>query len=176
MCQSGLDPSEGETVTLSADDIKALIAEFKDSSWEEMSLTTGDVSVVISRTAGSTWVGTTPPLTTSSERPTTRVDDVQGTAYHPPSVAPAATTNVSVSPDSSTPVERTLDTHTVISPTVGLFWRSPNPGSPPFVEVGQRVQASDIVAIVEVMKLMNSIEAGPCRNGGRDPARQRIFR
>ncbi|HVX32419.1 MAG TPA: biotin/lipoyl-containing protein, partial [Solirubrobacterales bacterium] len=45
------------------------------------------------------------------------------------------------------------------SPSVGLFWRAPSPGAPPFVEVGQRVAAGDTVAIVEVMKLMNHVAA-----------------
>ncbi len=47
----------------------------------------------------------------------------------------------------------------VESPSVGLFWRSPSPGAPPFVEVGQAVAAGDTVAIVEVMKLMNHVAA-----------------
>jgi acetyl-CoA carboxylase biotin carboxyl carrier protein len=42
---------------------------------------------------------------------------------------------------------------------VGLFWRSPSPGAPPFVEVGGRVAAGETVAIVEVMKLMNHVAA-----------------
>ena len=42
---------------------------------------------------------------------------------------------------------------------MGLFWRSPSPGAPPFVEVGQSVSAGDTVAIVEVMKLMNHVAA-----------------
>jgi acetyl-CoA carboxylase biotin carboxyl carrier protein len=40
---------------------------------------------------------------------------------------------------------------------VGLFWRAPSPGAPPFVEIGQQVSAGDTVAIVEVMKLMNHV-------------------
>jgi acetyl-CoA carboxylase biotin carboxyl carrier protein len=43
---------------------------------------------------------------------------------------------------------------------VGTFYRSPMPGEPPFVEVGQAVEPDSILCIIEVMKLMNSIEAG----------------
>jgi acetyl-CoA carboxylase biotin carboxyl carrier protein len=43
------------------------------------------------------------------------------------------------------------------APSVGLFWRAPAPGAPPFVEVGSRVAAGDTLAIVEVMKLMNHV-------------------
>ncbi len=43
---------------------------------------------------------------------------------------------------------------------VGTFYRSPEPGAPPFVEIGQAVEPDTTVCIIEVMKLMNSIPAG----------------
>jgi acetyl-CoA carboxylase biotin carboxyl carrier protein len=48
----------------------------------------------------------------------------------------------------------------VSSPMVGTFFRRPNPSLPPFVEVGDEVQPNTSVCIVEVMKLLNTIEAG----------------
>ncbi|HEY8984329.1 MAG TPA: biotin/lipoyl-containing protein [Streptomyces sp.] len=45
------------------------------------------------------------------------------------------------------------------SSTVGTFYRSPEPGAEPFVEVGDRVKAGQQVGIVEVMKLMIPVEA-----------------
>ena len=48
----------------------------------------------------------------------------------------------------------------VKSPLIGTFYRAPAPGSPPFVEVGSRVKENDIVGIIDVMKLMNTIKAG----------------
>jgi acetyl-CoA carboxylase biotin carboxyl carrier protein len=45
------------------------------------------------------------------------------------------------------------------SPMVGTFYRAPQPGAQPFVEVGQAVKPDSVVGIVEVMKLMNSITA-----------------
>ena len=46
------------------------------------------------------------------------------------------------------------------SPMVGSFYRAPEPGARPFVEVGQQVETDTVVCIVEVMKLMNTIPAG----------------
>ena len=46
------------------------------------------------------------------------------------------------------------------SPLLGTFYRAPKPGEPPFVEVGDRVGEDSVVAIIEVMKLMNSARAG----------------
>ncbi len=49
--------------------------------------------------------------------------------------------------------------HEVTSPFVGTFYRSPNPDSSPYCEVGQRVEKGQVLCIVEAMKLMNEIEA-----------------
>lgn len=46
------------------------------------------------------------------------------------------------------------------APMLGTFYRAPSPGEKPFVEVGQRIKASDTVCLIEVMKLFNSITAG----------------
>jgi acetyl-CoA carboxylase biotin carboxyl carrier protein len=48
----------------------------------------------------------------------------------------------------------------VLSPLLGVFYRAPKPGEPPFVEVGSRVEADTVIGIIEVMKLMNSARAG----------------
>jgi acetyl-CoA carboxylase biotin carboxyl carrier protein len=49
---------------------------------------------------------------------------------------------------------------TVKSPLVGIFYRASAPGALPFVEVGSRVKEDDIVGIIDIMKLMNTINAG----------------
>lgn len=48
----------------------------------------------------------------------------------------------------------------VTSPLLGIFYRAPKPGEPPFVEVGSKVHQETVVGILEVMKLMNSVHAG----------------
>jgi acetyl-CoA carboxylase biotin carboxyl carrier protein len=48
----------------------------------------------------------------------------------------------------------------VVAPLPGTFYRAPRPGAPPFVEVGDAVGADSVVAIIETMKLMNSVPAG----------------
>ena len=47
----------------------------------------------------------------------------------------------------------------VKSPIVGTFYRGPDPTSPPFVNVGDRVRVGQVLCIIEAMKLMNEIEA-----------------
>jgi acetyl-CoA carboxylase biotin carboxyl carrier protein len=48
----------------------------------------------------------------------------------------------------------------ITAPMLGTFYRSPKPGAPPFVEVGSVVAEDTIIAIIEVMKLMNTVRAG----------------
>jgi acetyl-CoA carboxylase biotin carboxyl carrier protein len=48
----------------------------------------------------------------------------------------------------------------VTSPLLGIFYRAPRPGVPPFVDIGSRVDEDTVIGIVEVMKLMNSVRAG----------------
>ncbi|HEY7178787.1 MAG TPA: acetyl-CoA carboxylase [Gaiella sp.] len=46
------------------------------------------------------------------------------------------------------------------APMLGVFYRAPSPGAPPFVDVGTLVEPDTIVCIIEVMKMMNSVPAG----------------
>ena len=45
------------------------------------------------------------------------------------------------------------------APIVGTFYKSPNPNSPAFVNVGDFVEKGTVLCIVEAMKLMNEIES-----------------
>jgi acetyl-CoA carboxylase biotin carboxyl carrier protein len=49
--------------------------------------------------------------------------------------------------------------HTLKSPMVGTFYRSPSPGAPAFAEVGQSVSKGQTLCIIEAMKLLNEIES-----------------
>ena len=48
----------------------------------------------------------------------------------------------------------------ITSPMLGTFYRAPKPGSAPFVEIGSAVDEDSVIAIIEVMKLMNTVRAG----------------
>jgi len=55
------------------------------------------------------------------------------------------------------PEEFIVHPGTVTSPMVGTAYRSPEPGSPPFVEIGAKVTAGQTLIIIEAMKTMNQI-------------------
>jgi acetyl-CoA carboxylase biotin carboxyl carrier protein len=77
-----------------------------------------------------------------------------------PVLAPAVAAGPTAVPASAAaPVEEPLELSVVTSPIVGTFYRSPDPSSPSFVEVGQRVKKGQTLCIIEAMKLMNEIES-----------------
>jgi len=47
----------------------------------------------------------------------------------------------------------------VTSPVMGTFYRSSTPGAPPIAEVGQKINASDIVCVIESMKIFTEIRS-----------------
>jgi acetyl-CoA carboxylase biotin carboxyl carrier protein len=76
---------------------------------------------------------------------------------HPLPAAHAVTSAPPVAPSTPEPAEP--EGHVVKSPMVGTFYRSSAPGSKPFVEIGQTINAGETLCIIEAMKLLNEIEA-----------------
>ncbi|MFB0610817.1 acetyl-CoA carboxylase biotin carboxyl carrier protein [Aurantiacibacter poecillastricola] len=70
----------------------------------------------------------------------------------PPSPPPSGTAQAHGEPS-----EGEVD---VPAPLLGNYYAAPRPGEDPFVEVGDRVEPDTVIAIIEVMKLMNSVRAG----------------
>jgi acetyl-CoA carboxylase biotin carboxyl carrier protein len=69
---------------------------------------------------------------------------------------PAAT----ATPVAAAPVAATIPEGNIVkSPMVGTFYRSANPGSAPFVDIGKSISAGDTLCIIEAMKLLNEIES-----------------
>ena len=121
--------------------IKKLIELLEESDVEELEIHEADDSVRISR----------------------RREPAAGTHYmsHYPAPAPqAAPAPAAPAPAAEDPPAPAVPAgHTLKSPMVGTFYRSPSPTTKAFVEVGQTVHVGDVVCIVEAMKMMNQIEA-----------------
>lgn len=73
----------------------------------------------------------------------------------PTAIAPAVTASPIAT---SGPVDPSWTA--IRAPNLGTFYRSPKPGTPAFVEVGQRVTAETEICLLEVMKLFTSVKAG----------------
>ena len=147
--------------------IKALLDAFDRSDWREMVVTVGEDRLHVSRDPIPEGA-LLPPAPT----PGGGTNSTQGAAApagssadpvaagDPPSPAVAKASSGVVPPTAPPAGGADADDAKgtkVESPSVGLFWRAPSPGAPPFVELGGRVAAGETVAIVEVMKLMNHV-------------------
>lgn len=122
--------------------LKKLIDLVQESGIGELEITEGEEKVRISR------AGTAAPVVMASAPMQMMPAGVAtgpaaGTA--PAEAAPAA------------PAEPAG--HTLKSPMVGTFYRSPSPGAPSFIEVGQAVTKGQTLCIIEAMKLLNEIES-----------------
>lgn len=76
-----------------------------------------------------------------------------------PAAVPPVLVGATVEPVTSQPDAPPDAVHAVRAPLVGTFYCAPEPGSAPFVKVGDVVTCGQQLAIIEAMKLMNAIEA-----------------
>jgi len=125
--------------------VKKLIDLLDTSNVDEIEIHEGEESVRISRHRPAT-LPMAPPAAALA-MPAQAVDVLAGTD------TPAAATGADADG------EQVPAGHIITSPMVGTFYQAPSPGGKPFVEVGQRVEVSDTVCIIEAMKILNQIEA-----------------
>ncbi len=136
---------------LSYEDVLEIVELIKSSThFSEFHLKVGDVEVDVRRANGASHAA--PPGMALKPAPAEPVRMEERAPSAPPAEAREARHGEARSwPEGSVVVR---------SPMVGTFYRSPQPGAPPFVEIGREVAADAVVCIIEVMKLMNSIPAG----------------
>ena len=158
---------------MTPDTIKALLDAFDRSDWREMVITVGEDRLHVSRDPIEESKLANGAAAGPSAAPAPAAGPPGGGAVGGPAPEEAlATAGGGGSPAATGPAggpagepparmdatpTHVPDGHAVESPSVGLFWRAPSPGAPPFVEVGGHVKAGETVAIVEVMKLMNHV-------------------
>ncbi|HWH39051.1 MAG TPA: acetyl-CoA carboxylase biotin carboxyl carrier protein [Usitatibacter sp.] len=122
--------------------LKKLIDLVQESGIGEIEITEGEEKVRISRQGNA-------PVMMAPAMPSMAMPMQAG--------IPPAATGPSASPSAPPPEEP--KGHQLKSPMVGTFYRSPSPGAPSFVEVGQAVTKGQTLCIIEAMKLLNEIES-----------------
>lgn len=136
---------------LTPEDLRELLAAFEESTWQEMSLSVAGDTLHVSRRDASP-VAAAAAVVPGPAAAEASADGATAPTAGSDGAHPAAGAH-------RAPQEHASGTP-VLAPSVGLFWRAPSPGAPPFVEVGTRVGPEDTIGIVEVMKLMNRVPAG----------------
>lgn len=125
-------------------ELKELIDFLIERDISEFELQRGDEKVRIKRGAANS---AAPLVATFSPHPQTAA---------PPPYAPGGPASSAPPAEAAAPA---TDLHIVKSPIVGTFYESPAPGAPPFLKVGDMVEAGQVLCIIEAMKLMNEIES-----------------
>lgn len=143
-------------MALTPDDIQALLETFEASTWQELTVDIAGDHLHVSRRQNGL-----PPAMAQAPPPSTPATAPQETAAPATAPeAPAAPAPAPRPPTASPPPPAPGQGVPVTAPCVGLFWRSPSPGAPPFTDIGSRVGPDDTIAIIEVMKLMSPLKAG----------------
>ncbi|ROT45787.1 acetyl-CoA carboxylase biotin carboxyl carrier protein [Pusillimonas sp. NJUB218] len=118
-------------------ELASLVTLLKEADFTEFRYDKGDTHIVVRRGV----VGR---------------DDIEIPPALPSAPATPATT---ASPAAKAAVAPTHGAKVVTAPMLGTFYVSPKPGEPPFVKLGDTVGPESVVCIIEVMKLMNSVNA-----------------
>lgn len=124
-------------------EIQELIDFISKSGLDEVNIETSDFKISVKK--HSTQAGVT-------EAPARQISSAAQTVQAPQSTSAAEKPAVAPKEDTSKYVE-------IKSPMIGTFYRSANPDSPSFVQVGDTVKTGQTVCIVEAMKLFNEIES-----------------
>lgn len=142
-------------MTLSSGDLTTIVAALQNSDWDAAEVVIGDVKIAVARN-GHHWM-------TSPTEPSPQPQQV---STAPPTVelpTPAAVAKDAPQPNQSisSPETSPADSSDIVitAPSVGIFWRAPEPGAAPFVEIGGTVQPDQTVCIIEIMKLMSNVSA-----------------
>lgn len=136
-------------MSLTPQEIKEIVVALQDSEWDQATVTVGDVRIALGRNGLGPESGTAAapaapaPVAVAAAAPVAAKAPATAQAASAPATTPADTSGAAG--------------HVVTAPSVGVFWKTPQPGQPPFVEIGSEVEAGDTLCIVEVMKLMNNV-------------------
>ncbi|WP_183985535.1 acetyl-CoA carboxylase biotin carboxyl carrier protein [Deinobacterium chartae] len=135
-------------------DLKRILEALTEADVREFNLKTSEYELAIKRGAEtvvvSTPVAAPAPVQAAAVQtaPVAQAQPATAPAQAPAAQAPAA--------EAAAPEVKGV---TVKAPIVGTFYTAPSPDSPPYVQVGDRVEAGQVLCIIEAMKLMNEIEA-----------------
>jgi acetyl-CoA carboxylase biotin carboxyl carrier protein len=135
-------------VNLSAEDVREILRLLDAARLDELHLETDRFTLTLRRSADGGWTQQ------SQLRSAPAVEAVEPAR---PAAGPAPS---GPAPTGAGGAPAAAGLWEVRAPLLGTFYRAPQPGAAPFVEVGSRVEEDTVVGIVETMKLMNSVPAG----------------
>jgi acetyl-CoA carboxylase biotin carboxyl carrier protein len=135
-----------------ANDIATLVEMFEASHWDELHVQIDGLHLFLSTDPNARFAASGAPQLQRATAPArARAGGASAGFAAPPKAAPKPEMEASEAPPNWVAVK---------APHLGTFYRAPKPGAAPFVEVGQAVEASTEVCLLEVMKLFTAVVAG----------------
>jgi acetyl-CoA carboxylase biotin carboxyl carrier protein len=146
---------------LTDDDVRAILHLLDASAFNELNLETDEFRLTLRRADSGGWTQESTTLKSAVALSAAASGAVSGSAMAATGSGARATGSGARAPGAA-PAGNVLPAGQieVRTPLPGTFYRSPKPGAPAFVEVGSHVEPESVIAIVETMKLMNSIQSG----------------
>jgi acetyl-CoA carboxylase biotin carboxyl carrier protein len=146
-------------VTLTAADVAEIMRVIERSTFDELTLELDGVKLTLRRAgaAGGFVQNVTTPSDLLNSAAAAAARSGEAAAHTGARTAAPAAQTAARAGDSAPPDANLSD---ITSPMLGTFYRAPKPGSAPFVEIGSVVDVDSVIAIIEVMKLMNTVPAG----------------
>lgn len=129
--------------------IASLVETLDRSTFDFLQLDVGDMKVTIGKGNAPPAVNAEPSAPAAPPAPPHSSANPSATA--PTHEPPPAAEKEAPAPDGT--VE-------ITAPMVGRFYAQPDPGSPPFVSVGDEVTADTTIGLIEVMKVFTAVPAG----------------
>ncbi len=140
----------GKHTPVKPQDVENLIEIFKQSDWDELHVQVGDFELFLSNDPNATGPARAAAPAALASTATTAAAPAAAPAAKPAS-APAHAAAEAPIPDGMVAIR---------APNLGTFYRAPKPGAPPYVELGQTIDADAEVCLIEVMKLFAPVRAG----------------
>ena len=140
---------------LSEDDVLHILKLIDESKFDYFQLEVGELKITVSK-------GEPIPLNSSPQQVTATPTPPPPVSAKPAAapVAAAAATATQTAPASVEARAAAEGLLTVTAPLLGTFYVAPEPGAPPFTQVGANVTEDTTVGLIEVMKVFNSVRAG----------------
>ena len=140
---------------LSEDDVLHILKLIDESKFDYFQLEVGELKITVSK-GEPIPLNSAPQQAAAAPAPAAPPVSAQPAAAAPAAPAPAAQAQP-VNVEARAAAEGLL---TVTAPLLGTFYVAPEPGAPPFTQVGAHVTEDTTVGLIEVMKVFNSVRAG----------------
>jgi acetyl-CoA carboxylase biotin carboxyl carrier protein len=140
---------KGKDMELSEDDVLHILKLIDESKFDYFQLEVGELKITVSK-------GEPIPLASSPRSAAVSPPAAVEPPKPSPAAPPPAQQSAAARADARAAAEGLLP---IVAPLLGTFYVAPEPGAPPFVQLGAAITEDTTVGLIEVMKVFNSVRS-----------------